>query len=1290
MNFGRVSKAQCINELPPPDERCSDPAFALANPDKCPVAPALVIRPAFALVCNLGSVQLKASYIVNGVETDVTDQTIFQSSNLGIAIVGASSGNATGLAEGTAVITGFYLDKQAFSELTVLGDGCCEERSVAMMVVVDKTKSMSQNFGGGYLKKLDFAKAAATRFISEVNETKDLVGLMDFTAIGNNVLAAPTADKASVAALVPGIAQTQQLTTYFNALTEAIDQLDAVTADLKVILLISDGEDTDTSYADSENPIALLSDFKSQGGIVICLGVRAHGFGYSLLSAFATGGFFLNGYSANADQTLDYLSGLKGYICAGNCVPPGDSFQATGSLNFCALTEWQVSDGHVDLLGNGFLDLLPGNGLYLDLAGASAPHKGKLQTKASVTLENGKEYRLNLRLAGNQRVNAGPNSLRAQVFTRNTDGMPDQDLTTAPVLSDGAGFADLETYEYAFSYLNANGETILTPPVSISNSGYETFNITLSADTAIGGTPLLVRFWKRALGSTTWYLIAEGAPESAFVDTYNNARLAAAIAAGTVDACVQPVSTNTTGTPITFLDQTITINAFQQDFGDHLFAFTAPYDAEAWISIQQVSTPPGYDAVGLLLDQVTLENVTDATLLGYDFDDENVIYIPPACGLGTTYVPIGYTFVPGETGAGLVPEMVSNTMPSGEVTSSTTTIADADKWWAFKTDTAPGDPETWKGLVGDWIKYDFQSGQTVVAYSMNSHTSDAEQGSPRDWTLEGSNDDSLWTVLDERSEVEGWVYAEDKEFTIPNAGSYRWYRITITALNTTPLDPEDNELTISALQFYGGQPSIYESGYGYMSGYNCYGDGCLDEPPAVQAEDPDFGPGDFLENGVTPPQEFSTSTRVCVSCPTSSGHTFLNLGPNLVPVMTSNSSPSGTASASSAIEPAWKGFDNTQFTQWQSDITSFPEWLRYQFPSAKTVRAYGVQASSRPTLSPTDFELQGSNDGSTWTTLHTVTGATWALFLTKRWLIPPENQASFTYYRLFITDASASEDGVVWVGRLELFEVPGNPCATAEGVGASPALALANATANATALASAQLNCVESWTRTISKTASCEGGCGPDVTRSGTATSLNSEQEAIDEATAIAIENAENDLSCEQSINDQPVQFNNGTLAKATPYPSYKFVSGFVGTVSAGGLSITLKNFRHLVPQAAVLVLEAPDGTAVMLLNHSGNGLRFLEGVDITFDDAGATTLPVDSGSGAIPTGTYKPTVEAGGETLQLPAPAPTQPYDVTTANFDGIDPNGCWKLWCCHSGFYTVFNPADAKIIDGWELTIT
>ncbi len=50
-----------------------------------------------------------------------------------------------------------------------------------------------------------------------------------------------------------------------------------------------------------------------------------------------------------------------------------DNFDASGppTVNWNGGTDWNVTSGSVDLIGNGFFDFLPGNGLYVDLDGTT-------------------------------------------------------------------------------------------------------------------------------------------------------------------------------------------------------------------------------------------------------------------------------------------------------------------------------------------------------------------------------------------------------------------------------------------------------------------------------------------------------------------------------------------------------------------------------------------------------------------------------------------------------------------------------------------------------------------------------------------------------------------------------------------------------------------------------------------------------------------------------------------------------------------------------------------------------
>ncbi|MDH3277041.1 MAG: hypothetical protein OEL77_03105 [Nitrosopumilus sp.] len=71
-----------------------------------------------------------------------------------------------------------------------------------------------------------------------------------------------------------------------------------------------------------------------------------------------------------------------------------------GILNYNGFTNWSVSDGTVDLIGNGFFDFLPGNGLYVDLDGST--NNSGIMTSDILELE-ACEYELQFDLAGNHR-----------------------------------------------------------------------------------------------------------------------------------------------------------------------------------------------------------------------------------------------------------------------------------------------------------------------------------------------------------------------------------------------------------------------------------------------------------------------------------------------------------------------------------------------------------------------------------------------------------------------------------------------------------------------------------------------------------------------------------------------------------------------------------------------------------------------------------------------------------------------------------------------------------------------
>lgn len=88
---------------------------------------------------------------------------------------------------------------------------------------------------------------------------------------------------------------------------------------------------------------------------------------------------------------------------------------------------------------------------------------------------------------------------------------------------------------------------------------------------------------------------------------------------------------------------------------------------------------------------------------------------------------------------------------------------------------------------------------------------------------------------------------------------------------------------------------------------------------------------------------------------------------NVVPLMTSDTSPAGKVTARGAYNPAWQAFDRNDSTYWYDNGSSAgaPSWLQYQFNSPKIVNKI-ILASltiSGSTYGLKEFSLLGSRDG---------------------------------------------------------------------------------------------------------------------------------------------------------------------------------------------------------------------------------------------------------------------------------------------------------------------------------------
>jgi hypothetical protein len=129
-----------------------------------------------------------------------------------------------------------------------------------------------------------------------------------------------------------------------------------------------------------------------------------------------------------------------------------------GALNYGSFVNWSITDGTVDLIGvKTSWDLVPGNGLYVDLDGSTG-NAGVMTIKTPFNLAAG-QYELSFDLAGNHR------GYRDDVVTVQINGglLFNNAYTlssSAPLQTMTASFAVLSAGSYSLKFENAGGDNV--------------------------------------------------------------------------------------------------------------------------------------------------------------------------------------------------------------------------------------------------------------------------------------------------------------------------------------------------------------------------------------------------------------------------------------------------------------------------------------------------------------------------------------------------------------------------------------------------------------------------------------------------------------------------------------------------------------------------------------------------------------------------------------------------------------------------------------------------------------
>lgn len=204
-----------------------------------------------------------------------------------------------------------------------------------------------------------------------------------------------------------------------------------------------------------------------------------------------------------------------------------------------------------------------------------------------------------------------------------------------------------------------------------------------------------------------------------------------------------------------------------QGLGLGLFNIAATFDGGVTVGLQE--------KIGTFTTTIATPAIFTLTSHGLVEGDEVLLTTTGSLPTGLTKDTALYYVSPTE----VTPRnMTSDSLPSPFVASASSyNGVGYEPYRAF--DGSTGTLWRTNSIPTGWLKLDFGSTKTVTKYSIYNFVS---VQNPKDWTFEGSNDDSSWDILDTQTNIV-WTGTSTKTFSFSNTTAYRYYRINVSANN---------------------------------------------------------------------------------------------------------------------------------------------------------------------------------------------------------------------------------------------------------------------------------------------------------------------------------------------------------------------------------------------------------------------------------------------------------------------------------------------------------------------------
>jgi VCBS repeat-containing protein len=186
---------------------------------------------------------------------------------------------------------------------------------------------------------------------------------------------------------------------------------------------------------------------------------------------------------------------------------------------------------------------------------------------------------------------------------------------------------------------------------------------------------------------------------------------------------------------------------------------------------------------------------------------------------------------------------------------------------------------------------------------------------------------------------------------------------------------------------------------------------------------------------------------------------------------------------------------------------------------------------------------------------------------------------------------------------------------------------------------------------------------------------------------AVAKKGKDRDVSAENGVSPALVQrFSNPTLLRMRDNDpaatSAIEVSGFTTPIADVDVQLLKVDFFDGSTQDIDVLLIGPDGKTALIMSDVG-GNTATTNVNLLIDDQAPEQLP---SNGELTNCICQPTNVGSPDTMNLGAGPVTVPSGASLGVFNGINPNGTWRLWA----FDDANNAISGNISRGWTLKIT